>query len=387
MRKKPIWVALMVIFVVFVSNVQIASAFIEQKMALQEVLSQSTNIVYGVVEKVDVRRQRFIMKVEQDIKGKSNLEQIKVNVAVGQRRGSLTSPEKFMKVVKVGKPAIMFYKHTGNEVEALGHTGGTWFQCRSYMGRRVSDIWWTFTHIEVRMHRTFRGTTPDFQDVILRVMRPFEYVKPGDVRVLAFAKSRALNEFNKLSTFGKIAKRNVMYKSTQDPKLPDLDKADVLWIGYRSMSQLYTGKYVFDSETDDRIKAFVKNGGVVIVSGQDSDPKRSCTVSLLAKSIKGVEGQAGNGIRLVKDDDLFTTPERIAADEIRVDDAWTEADANYSVLALTREENVALAQLVYGKGVYIITAMQNGRPEHLKSNSRLIGNLMNFAVRSVQSQS
>jgi len=387
MGRKLIWVALTAIFVMFVSNVQMAGAFIERKMALQEVLSQSTNIVYGEVEKVDAKRQRFIMTVEQDVKGTSGLEQIKVNVAVGQRRGNQTSPEKFMKSVKVGEPAIVFYKHNGNAVDALGHTGGTWFQCRSTTAKKVPNLWWTFTHIEIRMHRTFKGTTTAFQDLLLRVLKPFEYAKPDDVKVLAFAKSRAFNEFNRLSAFDKVAKRNVVYKSTQDTKLKELDKADVLWIGYRSMSQLHTGKYVFDGETDERIKAFVKNGGVVIVSGQDSDPKRSCGVGLLAKPIKGVDGKVENGIRPVKDDSLFTTPERIATEQIRVKDAWAEADAGYSVLALTKSENIALAQLEYGKGVYIVTAMQNGRPEHLKSNAKLIGNLMNFAVKSVQNQS
>lgn len=387
MGRKLIWVAFTVIFVAFVSNVQIAGAFIERKMALQEVLSQSTNIVYGKVEKVDAKRQRFIMTVDQDVKGTSGLEKIKINVAVGQRRGSMTTPEKFMKSVKVGAPAIMFYKHNGNAVDALGHTGGTWFQCRSATAKKAPDLWWTFTHIEIRMHRTFKGETIAFQDLLLRTLKPFEYAKPGDIRVLAFTKSRARNEFNRLSAFHKIAKRNVVYKSTQDVKLKELDIADVLWIGYRSMSQLHTGKYVFDGETDERIKAFVKNGGVVIISGQDSDPNRSCGTGLLAKPIKGVEGKVGNGIRLVKDNNLFTTPERVATDQIRVDDAWAEADASYSVLALTKDENIALAQLKHGKGVYIITAMQNGRPEHLKSNAKLMGNLMNFAVKSVQSQS
>ncbi len=387
MKKRWGWITLMAAVVTFAGNVHTADAFIERKMALQEVLAQSTNIVFGTVKTVDAKRQRFIMTVEQDIKGTSNIEQIKVNVAVGQRRGNLTTPEKFMKSVKAGSPAIMFYKHNGNAVDALGHTGGTWFQCRSTTGKRAPNMWWTFTHIEVRMHRTFKGATLAFQDTLLRTLKPFEYAKPDDVKVLAFAKSRAFNEFAALSTFDKIADRNVLYKSTQDPKLPDLDEASILWIGYRSMSQLHTGKYVFDGETDERIKAFVKNGGVVIVSGQDSDPKRSCGNSLLAKPIKGVEGKVGNGIRVVKDDDLFVKPEQVAVEQIRVDDAWAEADADYSVLALTKDENIALAELEYGKGVYIVTAMQNGRLAHLKSNAKLMGNLMNFAVRSVQGQS
>lgn len=384
MGKKLILVILIAIMAVFISNIQTANAFIERKMALQEVISQSTNIVFGKIESIDAKRQRFTMSVEQDIKGTSNIKQIKVNAAVGQRRGNLTSPEKFMKSVKVDSPAIMFYKHQGNNVDALGHTGGTWYQCRSTTSKKVPEMWWTFTHIEVRMHRTYKGTTADFQTALLRYLRPFEYAKPGDIRVLAFAKSRAINEFAKLTTYDKINKKNVLYKSTQDPKLPDLDKADILWIGYRSISQLHTGKYIFDSETEDRVKKFVSNGGVVIFSGQDSDPKRGCTTTLMPKPIKGIEGKVGNGIQFVKEDNLFSTPERVQAEQVRVDDAWTEPDSDYSVLARTSENYIAVAQLEYGKGMYILTAMQNGRDTHLKVNAPLMANLMNLAVNSIQ---
>jgi hypothetical protein len=97
-----------------------------------------------------------------------------------------------------------------------------------------------------------------------------------------------------------------------------------------------------------------------------------------------VEGKVGNGIRPVRDDDLFTTPERVQVEQIRVDDAWAEPDAGYSVLALTSEENIALAQLEYGEGMYIVTAMQNGRDTHLASNAKLMTNLINLAVSSLQ---
>jgi len=123
---------------------------------------------------------------------------------------------------------------------------------------------------------------------------------------------------------------------------------------------------------------------VVILSGQDSDPNRSCGTGFLAKPIKGVEGKVKDGIQPVKDNELFTTPERVEADQVRVDDAWAEGDSDYSVLALTKEENIAIAQLEYGKGMYVVTAMQNGQPDHLKNNAPLMGNLMNLAVRSVK---
>ena len=91
----------------------------------------------------------------------------------------------------------------------------------------------------------------------------------------------------------------------------------------------------------------------------------------------------GNGIELAQKDTLFTTPERIQADIVRVDDAWTDAGKNYSVLALTSDGYIACAKLNYGKGTYIVTAMQNGRLTHLKANTPLMKNLMYQAVSLV----
>ena len=54
------------------------------------------------------------------------------------------------------------------------------------------------------------------------------------------------------------------------------------------------------------------------------------------------------------------------------------------MLAFTLEGNIAIAKLNYGKGMYIITAMQNGRPAHLKTNAPLMKNLLYQAVRKIQ---
>jgi hypothetical protein len=380
MKRKLAWCILIAFLL---GNIDIANAFIERKYELQEVISESTNIVFGTLTSVDEQRQRAIIKVGENVKGTSNFDQIKINVAVGQQRGDLTSPEKFMKVLKVGSPVIIFYKYEGGSLDALGHTGGTWFQTRTPMGGENPNTWWVFTHIEVYMHRTFKGSTEDFQQVLLRRLKPFEYAKPGDVKALVFTKQRGANEFNTLSSFQNIAGKTVLYKSTESLKPSDLNKVNILWIGYRSITRVQTGEYLFDSETESQIKEFVRRGGVVILSGQDSDPNRTCEVGFLPEPIKGVEGKPENGIQVAKKDNLFTTPESIQTEQIRVDDAWVEASKNYSVLALTSEGNIAIAKLNYGKGMYIVTAMQNGRPEHLQTNASLMKNLMYQAVSLV----
>ncbi len=377
MKRKLAWCILITLLL---SNVHVSNAFIERKYELQEVISESTNIVFGTLTSVDEQRQRAIIKVEENVKGTSNFDQIKINVAVGQQRGDLTNPEKFMKVLKVGNPVIIFYTHQAGSLDALGHTGETWFQTRTPVVNEGPNIWWIFTHIEIHMHRTYKGSTEDFQQVLLRRLKPFEYAKPGDVKALVFTKQRGANEFNTLLSFQNIAGKTVLYKSTESLKPSDLNKVDILWIGYRSITKVHTGEYLFDPETEGQIKEFVRRGGVVILSGQDNDPNRPCEVGFLPEPIKGVEREVGNGIKLAKKDNLFTTPENIQIDQIRVDDAWTEASKNYSVLALTPEGNIAIAKLNYGKGMYMVTAMQNGRPEHLQTNASLIKNLMYQAV-------
>lgn len=125
-------------------------------------------------------------------------------------------------------------------------------------------------------------------------------------------------------------------------------------------------------------------GGIVILSGQDSDPNRPCKTGFLPVPIEGVEGQVGNGIRFVQNDNLFTTPESIKADQIRVDDAWAKPSNHYSVLARTPEGYIAIAKLNYGRGMYIVTAMQNRGAAHLETNAPLIKNLIYLAIKSIR---
>lgn len=367
----------LIAFLVFIAlaSTYKAYSFIERKYSLQEVIAECTNIAFGTVESVDKKRKRAIVALQEDVKGKSTFEKIKINIAVGQvRKGS--NPDMMMEKFETGLPFILFYRKRGAKLGALGYVSGTWLQMKTLDNPNKDKVWWHFTHIEIHMHRTYKGSTTDFQ----RLLLPFEYAEPNDVKVLAFTKHRGVNEFKTLSSFQQLANKNLVYKPTQVLKPSDLNKANIVWIGYRSISLVHTGKYLFDHETEGRIKEFVRRGGIVILSGQDSDPKRPCKVGFLPESIKGVEGEVGNGIQVVKKDNLFTTPERIQATKIRVDDAWAEASKNYSVLAKTFDGHIAIAKLNYGKGMYLVTAMQNGRPAHLETNAPLMKNLMYQAV-------
>ncbi|MBC8227941.1 hypothetical protein H8E77_00125, partial [bacterium] len=78
--------------------------YIERRYTLEEVIESCTNIVFGTVESVDPQKLRAIIKVEEDVMGKSGLEKIRINLAVGQRRPE-SSPEQMIKHFREGKPA------------------------------------------------------------------------------------------------------------------------------------------------------------------------------------------------------------------------------------------------------------------------------------------
>lgn len=358
------------------------NAFVERRYALQEVISESTNIIFGTVTSVDSKRMRAIVKVTDSIKGKSTFEEIKINIAVGQYRGRLTSPKMLTKKLKVGLPIIVFYQQSMGSVDALGHVNGTWFQMRS-PGRPKPKMWWSFTHIEVYMHRTYKGSTEDFQKLLLKMLKPFDFAKPGSIKILVLMGNRSVAEFAALSKWDKIANKPLVCQPAQSLELPNLDKVQILWLGYRTVSRR---KYPLDASTEERIKNFVRKGGIVIVSGQDTDPKWQCATGFLPEPLVGVEKVAVNGIQPNKAaGNLFKTPNRVSAEQIRVDDMWTQPSPKYNILATGGDgQDVAIATLKYGKGMYIVTALMNGQNAHLKVNKPILENLLYFAIRALK---
>jgi len=378
MKKKSV-ITIFIILSLF-SSVHKAQSFVEREYKLSEVLAECTNVVFGKLTSVDATRQRAVVKVEENLKGTSKFKRIKINIAVGQRMPG-TSPRKLMRLLKVGLPVIIFYRQAGASAEGLGHVNSTSFQLRTTSAAAFNP-WWEYTHIEVYMHRTYKGTTEDFQKLLRRTLKPFEYAEPNSIKVLALSGNRSATEFAKLLKLDKIAKRSVVYKAIQDKNLPDLEKVHILWLGYKEISRK---QYFTDQSVENRIKDFVKNGGIVVVSGQDSDPKFPCTTGFLPELLKGAEREISNGIQPTKQaKNLFKTPNSVNPERIHINDTWIEPSSKYVVLATANNgQDVAIAKLEYGKGMYLVTALMNGKDAHLKVNLPIMRNLLYFAIRAI----
>ena len=363
--------------------------FIERRYTLPEVIDSSTNVVFGTVESVDVQKLRAVVKVEEDVMGKSGLNKIRINLAVGQRRPG-TSPEEMIKYFQKGKPVVLFYdKHSG-QLNSLGHVGGKWFQCKTFIGegKDWKDRWWTFTHIEIHMHRTFKGWTADLQKQVGEILQKTKPILANDpapeidkasenhIKVLIFSNRKYPAELRTLRKISKIGKYQFAYRATQDQNLPGLEKVNILWLGYRALGE---GEYSLNGSSEKQIRKFVKNGGILIASGQDSDSKRGW----FAGRLKGVESETQMGIHPSENaGDIFRKPNKVVTGNIYTEDSWNDWGKNFIVLATTNDRrNVAVGMLKYGKGMYLITSLHHETYFQASSNGRLMENLIHFAAK------
>ena len=373
-----------------------AQAFIARHYTLQEVLAESSNILFGTVASVNPKRMTAKVEVKENLKGESKFEEIKINLSTGQ--GNF--PDKMMKKFKVGKPIIVFYKMEGQRIPSLGHVDGTWFQTFAQDRSDKSRVWWNFTHIEIYMHRTYKGSTPDFQKLVrdtlagrakpdnatTSVVQSLAEAPAGAVRVLVLSGNRYNVEFRTLSALSPVAEHQTVYQRTRDRNLPTLDYADILWLG---QGEICEDKYRLTNEHENRIKAFVKDGGVVIVSGQDSDDDRPCSTGWIPEPMKGVERLGRSDFEPTRAaDTLFSEPNEIQFGDVFLDDTWTDWSDKYTILATTNSgKEIAFATLKYGKGLYLITGLQNETSANVFINYQIIENLIHFAVEWLNDKS
>ena len=378
-----------------------ASAFIEREYTIREVLNACTNIVFGEVKSVDRSRgrERGVVTIKEDVKGESGLKEIKMNFATGHyKRG--TSPQKLVKLLKPGMPIIVFYReHYG--IDSMCFVDNTWFQMRANRGRYGGGSWWTFTHIDPMMSRTFDGKTKAFQKIVNDMLAGKMWVAApkNAVKVLVLTGNStyptwsqtpvsanvATYEYQALRSIKESGKRAIAYELTKERTLPQLEKADILWIGYEEISSY--GRYLLSSEAEEKIKAFVENGGIVVVAGQDSSAEKPCGIGWLqGGKLKGVESPPTQDFVVTKKgSSLFSIPNAIGSGKIFVDDAWVDWDRNDEVFATTKEtKELVVGTRRSGKGLYIITSLRNDGQYTTSVNKAFMENIMHYAVNQLK---
>lgn len=351
-----------------------AEGYIAKRYTVRQIVAESTNVVFGTVVEVNTKRKTAKIKVDEDLKGNSEFEEIKIRFDV--YKGETDYREEIIRFLRQDEPIIVFYLKAGRRIDSLAHTRGKWFQTQVTKPRDKDWGWWLFTHFEKYLNRdkvSKRDSTVDFQEELRTMLS-------GDALQLLILKTdryesepRAIAELDAVADFG------FVYHATNDRNLPSLGEADILWIGFRSLSE---GRYRLNEKQENRIKEFVKNGGIVIASGQDSDDDRPCKSGWLPEHLHGVESQTRNDFQPTSHaGELFKSPNRIRSGQLALDDSWRGWNDKFQVLATTNKgKEIAVAKLRYGKGMYLITSLYNRRTAQISKNRRMLENLVHFAV-------
>jgi hypothetical protein len=370
-----------------------AQGFIYREFTIHEILDGSTNIVFGKIKSIDTKRMNAVIEVEEDLKGEK-LDQIKLNIATGWYvRGS--SPQKMIRLLKVGMPLIVFYQQTYT-VEGLGYFDGTWYRNRT----GNPEGWWIFTHLCPYMARTFDGPTMEFREVIRAILAGERWVgAPEDaLKILTLTgnteampsdspvpvpTNTVSYEYNAIRAVRRAGDKTMAYESTQDRTLSDLDQVDILWIGHRELA--YSG-YLLNKAAEKKIKAFVENGGIVIVSGQDADREEPFGIGWLAGSLSGVERRPVQEFAVTEQgQQLFAEPNTVQSGQLYIDDTWTDWDGDFQVLATANDgKDLVVGVRKHGKGLYIITSLRNDNQYTVGRNKKLIENILHYAANQVR---
>ena len=357
-----------------------AEGYIAKRYTVRQIISESTNVVFGTVSEVNVKRKTAKVKVEENLKGTSEFQEIRIRFDV--YKGEADHREEIIHFLKEGEPIIVFYLKKGGRIDSLAHTRGKWFQTQvtAKNRERTEWGWWLFTHFEKYLNRdkvSKRESTPDFQEELRNLLS-------GDaLELLLFKSDRYDSEPRAIAELDTVADFGFVYHATTDRNLPTLREADILWLGFRSLSE---GRYRLNKEQERRIKEFVKNGGIVIASGQDSDKERPCGSGWLPEPLTGVESPTRNDFQTTSHaGELFKAPNRIRSGQLSLDDSWKGWNEKFEILATTNDgKEIVVAKLKHGKGMYLVTNLHNQSKSQVSKNRRMLENLVHFAVRFLE---
>ena len=372
--KQPFYLLSLFIASLLLLNQQISEAYIAKRYSVQQIANESSNILFGTVSEVNTKRRTAKVKVEKYLKGDSEFNEIKIRLDT--YKGEADHREEAMGLMKQGRPIIVFYLREGRRIDSLAHISGKWFQTQTTKQGNEWG-WWLFTHTEKYLNKdkiSRRDSTVDFQKE-LDAMLGADAIQFHVLRTDSYR-----DEYPAISDINSIGDRWIAYHGTKNRDLPGLSKANILWIGFRTLSR--DGKYRLNNKQENRIKEFVKNGGVVIVSGQDSDERNPCRTGWLPEPLNGVESSRRNDFQPTADaGELFKAPNRIRSGQLALDDSWSGWNQKYKVLATTNGgKEIVVAKLRHGKGMYLITNLRNSQRNEVSKNRQMLENLVHFAV-------
>ncbi len=216
------------------------------------------------------------------------------------------------------------------------------------------------------------------------------------LKVMALTGNGANEEFSVLERFEYVHEHHMLYESVNNLRNERLAKMDILWIG---AGEIYKGGYRLNIDTEHRIKNFVSQGGVVIVSGQDvkTNSRQRRGAGWIPEPLTGVEydetdellpTSQGRRSRVFHTPNMLnTTPDTKEIPLVKLDDMWVDPLGKWNSLAKSTEQDAsALLTLPFQKGLYIVTSLKNDTERDVEINNKLMENLLHFSVKWIDNQ-
>ena len=230
------------------------------------------------------------------------------------------------------------------------------------------------------------------------------------IRLMAFTGNTSTVEFPVLERFEYIQDHHMIYKETQDLRTDRLPKTDILWIGN---GEIYKAGYRLNIDAEHRIKNFVGQGGVAIISGQDvkTSTRQRRGTGWTPEPLTGIACDEtyelsptlrGKRSRIFQhpnplNGNHHTDPDAMEQPLIRLDDMWLDPLGKWTSLAKTNiaaaglpndgfEKASALLLLPFQKGLYIVTSLKNETEEDVRINDKIMENLLHFSVKWLNKQ-
>ena len=211
------------------------------------------------------------------------------------------------------------------------------------------------------------------------------------LKVMALTSNGTNVEYPILERFEYINEHHMLYEPVDTLRNDRLAKMDILWIGN---GEIYKGGYRLNIDSEHRIKNFVSQGGVVIVSGQDvkANYRQRRGAGWIPEPLTGIEydeedellpTSQGRRARIFNTPNMLnTTPDTKEIPLVRLDDMWVDPLGKWNSLAKsTNEDASALLTLPFQKGLYIVTSLKNDTERDVAINNKLMENLLFYSVK------
>lgn len=161
------WIGPLAVLVVLVFESP-AAAVIKVLLPLGQVMNESSAIVVTRVERVDAEKLGLVLVAEKSLKGAAALDRIPISLKGDAESDKEKQTPELLKRLAPEMPVILFIHKQAEGYMMLAFTNGTWFQVLSH--GEGKDLRWAYTHCEIYLRRTYKGTTAELEQTVSDVL-------------------------------------------------------------------------------------------------------------------------------------------------------------------------------------------------------------------------